>query len=182
MTDVIHHRLAKLARTLSFLQERSPFYRTLIQQAEAIDPAVAPEVLRTLPILDSIAWDECRLELRTDVIDEAATGFTNGTTGLPKPFYITASETESLEAGFDRDTRRRLNLISVNHGVAASLWPGVSTSYIPLISPRYCELAARIIAQDGPAFEGPPVRIVGGTLPGPFAGNAAQRSSRKVVM
>jgi phenylacetate-coenzyme A ligase PaaK-like adenylate-forming protein len=163
MVDLISYRLAKLAQTLAFARDQSPYYQSLIPPGN-ISPEESPEILRSLPVLDAAAWDEIRLQVRTNSMNGAVLGFTNGTTGRPKPFYSNPSELNAVVDDTERDKRRCLNLIGLNHGAAASIGFNSSTMCVPLISPAYYDIAASIIARDGPAFEGPPIQLLTGPL------------------
>jgi phenylacetate-coenzyme A ligase PaaK-like adenylate-forming protein len=163
MADLTSYRLAKLAQTLAFARDQSPYYRSLIPPG-GIPPEASPEILRSLPVLDAATWDEVRLQVRTNSMNGAVLGFTNGTTGRPKPFYSNSSELNAIVDDTERDKRRCLNLIGLNHGAAAGIGFNSSTMCVPLISPAYYDLAASIIARDSPTFEGPQIQLLTGPL------------------
>lgn len=163
MTELTLRRLIALSGTLAFVRDRSEFYRPLIRLGR-IAPADSPGILQALPVLGPEQWHEHRRQIRTGPVDGAITGFTNGTTGTPKIFYCSPSEVEAFAANAKLDGRRRLNLIGTNHGAAASAGASAETSYLPLVSRRHFDLAARIIARDDTECAGPPVRVLAGTL------------------
>ncbi|MER6097879.1 hypothetical protein ABT154_18865 [Streptomyces sp. NPDC001728] len=163
--SITAHRLAMLAKTLTHLREHSPFYRQLLP-SRGIGPDSAAELLTALPVMDADSWLRARPELRTGLPREADLGFTNGTTGTPKTFYSTPGEREALlrDSGAVRGGPRSLHLIGISHGVVAGLGYGPDATVVPVVGPDRLELAARILAQEGPEFTGAPVRLLSGTL------------------
>lgn len=159
------YRLTMLAETLTRLREHSPFYRQLLPP-QGIGPDSAAELLAALPVLDAESWLRARSELRTGPPREADLGFTDGTTGTPKTFYSTPGEREALlrDSGAVHGGSRSLHLIGISHGAVAGLGHGPDATVVPVIGPDRLELAARIIAQEGPEFTGAPVRLLSGTL------------------
>lgn len=159
-TTLTEQRLIGLARTLTRLRADSPFYRQLIPAGD-IGPANAPALLRQLPWLDPAGWAAVREQLRTSTFDGIATGFTNGTSGVPKAFYSTEAERAALRAGRVADGRRRLQLVGFNHGAVVGLDLAGEGDFVPLLSMRYFDLAADLIANG--SADGSRVRVLAGT-------------------
>ncbi|MFJ5229963.1 hypothetical protein ACIQBJ_08660 [Kitasatospora sp. NPDC088391] len=150
-------RLVGLARTLTRVRADSPYYRGLIPDG-VITPAQAPAVLRRLPVLDAAAWSEVRHDLRTSDFEGIVTGFTNGTSGLPKVFYSTRAERAAMEASLPRSGGRRLHLAGLSHGAVVGAGVVDGEDFVPLLSMSYFDLAAEMIA--GGAADGTRVRVL----------------------
>ncbi|MCX5115329.1 hypothetical protein OOK13_44270 [Streptomyces sp. NBC_00378] len=153
-------RLIGLARTLTHVREHSPFYRGLISAGE-IGPADAPALLRALPRLDPHSWASNRARLRTTSPGSVVTGFTNGTSGVPKAFCSTETERAALRASRRDDGRRRLHLAGVSHGAVVGLDLAEEGDFVPLLSMRYADMAADLIAHG--AADGTRIRVLVGT-------------------
>ncbi len=158
------HRLAKLANTLSFARDRSPFYSSLVPGG-LIEASDAPVVLQGLPILDPSSWDKIRDRLRTGSAENVTIGFTHGTTGDPKTYYFSDSELQAFtrEAQAEIDGHR-LNLIGTNHGPVASIAQSSDITCLPLESRADFDLASRMIARDNVALDRPRIQIITGAL------------------
>jgi hypothetical protein len=159
-TTLTEQRLIGLARTLTRLRADSPFYRPLIPQLD-IGPDNDPGLLRQLPWLDPAGWASVREQLRTSTFEGVVTGFTNGTSGVPKAFYSTEAERSALRAQRAGDGRRRLQLVGFNHGAVVGLDLAGEGDFVPLLSMRYFDLAADLIANGAP--DGSRIRVLGGT-------------------
>lgn len=159
-TTLTEQRLIGLARTLTRVRADSPFYRELIPDVE-IGPDNAPGLLRQLPWLDPAGWASVREQLRTSTFDGIATGFTNGTSGVPKAFYSTEAERAALRSSRVGDGRRRLQLVGFNHGAVVGLDLAGEGDFVPLLSMRYFDLAADLIANG--SADGSRIRVLAGT-------------------
>ena len=159
-TTLTEQRLIGLARTLTRVRADSPFYRGLIPDGD-IGPDDAPGLLRQLPWLDPAGWAAVREQLRTSTFDGIATGFTNGTSGVPKAFYSTEAERAALRSSRVGDGRRRLQLVGFNHGAVVGLDLAGEGDFVPLLSMRYFDLAADLIVNG--SADGSRIRVLAGT-------------------
>ncbi|MEV7282332.1 hypothetical protein [Streptomyces sp. NPDC093111] len=153
-------RLIGLARTLTRAREGSPFYRELIPAGE-IRPDNAPAILRRLPQFDPDGWSSARAQLRSTSTDSIVTGFTNGTSGVPKAFCSTEAERTALRSSRLDDGRRRLHLAGISHGAVVGLDLAEEGDFVPLLSMRYADMAADLIAHG--TADGARIRVLVGT-------------------
>ncbi|MEV3859117.1 hypothetical protein AB0J38_32990 [Streptomyces sp. NPDC050095] len=139
-------RTDRLARTLRFLQQRSPYYREIFAD-RVIVTGNAKDILHTLPAVTPDDWASIRPSIRTGPITSAAIGYTSGTTGSPTPFLHLPEE---LDLGDIRQGPRPRSLVLLDaiHGATAfGGFPSDATVHL-LGSPVNHEQIARLLERE----------------------------------
>jgi phenylacetate-coenzyme A ligase PaaK-like adenylate-forming protein len=142
------HRNERLAATLRYAQQCSPFYSRLLDGIE-ISITNARDILLSLPVLTPSEWQGERSQIRTGPVEGATTGYTRGTTGVAKVFLSTQGERRAMESLL-RDAApspmRTLNLVNMAHGAPSLENLAPNTVAVPFVSPDiHFEAAAKAL-------------------------------------